>query len=187
MSSNPQPQLSGDRWHYLSEKIYWTQSWVKFNSLWYIRDQSRWFKDAFWPESQLIYRKCPLLAVGAAQGPLWREVEAALCWGQLVPENPAQGRAEAWGHAGGTSGTAYLRKHQRGRRREQKGETAEGTPRSEEEEELHGGADIPHGKTMLGQRKDVRRKEQWTETARLIFPPSHTTCLVEEAECDLQS
>lgn len=108
----------------------------------------------------------------------------AHCWqrrlhGDLCVEMPGLPRAgDSWlqnlSHAGGTSGKVYLRnsrKHQRGRSREQKGETTEGKSRSEEEEQLHSRPDIPHGEPTLEQRKDVRRKEQQRETARLTVDP----------------
>lgn len=53
-----------------------------------------------------------------------------------------------------------------------------GTPRSEEEEQPHGRADIPHGDST--QRKGVRGKKQEKETARLTMesPPSHPLMLL---------
>lgn len=80
-------------------------------------------------------------------------------WGELAPADPPRGTAEALSHTGGTSGKVPLRnsrKHQRGKRGEQKGEAAEGAPRSEEEEEAqlpHGGADIPQEEPTWGRGK----------------------------------
>lgn len=106
--------------------------------------------------------ECPLLAAGASQGSLGEEAGAALCQGHQTPDNSPWGTPEALSHAGGTSGKAYLRnrKHER----EATVETAVGTPRSEEEEQPYGRADIPHGDST--QRKGVRGKTE-KETAGL--------------------
>lgn len=59
------------------------------------------------------------------------------------------------------------------RRRDPIGETPEGTPKSEEKEQPHGRADIPHGDRT--QRKGVRGKKWEKETAGLTMesPSSH--------------
>lgn len=151
----------------------------------YIWAQAEWFKDGFWPEGLLIYRKCRRAPhrvwVPTAGGGSFTGVSGRWGWSCPVPgtadsSNPPWGTPEALSHTGGTWGKVYLRNRKPERRREPTGETAEGTPKSEKEEQPHGKADFPH--TDSTQRKDVRGKKQKKETARptMKSPPSHLLC-----------
>lgn len=140
---------------------------MKINSLLYIYiwAQTKWFKDGFWPEGLLIYRKCRLVLhrvwVPTAGSKSFTGVSGRRGWGCPVPADSSQltmghiwGPLPCWWHL---RESIFKKQKRPERRREPIGETAERTPKSEKEQR-HGKADIPPG--------DSAQRKVWEERSR---------------------
>lgn len=135
----------------------------------YVWAQTEWIKVSFWPEGLLIYRKCgPVLHrvwVPTAGSGSFTGVSGRRGWGCPVP-GTADSRQVTIGHTWDPQPhrwhlreSAFKKQKTSESKREPIGETAEETPKSEEEEQPHGKADFPHGDRGKAWEERSRRKE----------------------------